>query len=277
MKFLLSLILLTFYQFNLCHCINELSCFEVDDFFCVLKEVNLTKEDPSFTVLSSVSEVITYIGFEESVIPILTGDVCQDLKNLESITAYKASVELIASETFKKCSGLKELALWSNEIKSLPAYVFQHLSNLKQLNLNYNQIEYVHPKAFYNLENLEELEMRRANLTYISYKAFIPLKKLKKLDLANNNLLDLNIEFLLSNQPALALTEIAIYDNSFNCNRESLMKKKIKEAGVKLGKPIISLGGESKCKQAKRHQELVVQARTYLEERYPVVEDEKDS
>lgn len=266
--FLLSVI---FYQFSFCSCINELICDEVEDYFCAVREANLTIDDPNFTIISNVSEVITHVGFRDSIIPILTGDVCRDLKNLKSIIAYGTGIKSIASETFKSCHGLIELEIWSNEIEVLPAFTFQHLLSLRKLNLNYNNIKDIHSKAFDRLDKLEELELRSNDLTYISVKVFEPLTSIKKLDLAENKLIDLNIEHILYHNPSL--TEIAIYDNYFECGRQSEMLKLINGTGVRLGKPLVSWGVESKCKDSQKHEEL---AEPYLGYKYPVVQNRED-
>lgn len=145
----------------------------------------------------------------------LTGNVFQNMKNLQVLILKDTEIEFLQNDLFRNQTQLKRLILSNNNLNEstftddifsnqtsmqyldisannisvLQSEMFEHLSNLnKSLNISYNKISNIENKTFEACELLNSLDLSHNLLTKIEKEMFVGLSQLRYLNLSHNML-----------------------------------------------------------------------------------------
>lgn len=196
---------------------SQVQCKQSVPTLCVLENVELTRDDTRYDVISENPEAVVCVLIANSVIPILSGDICETFPNLQQLNVQAQGVESLEPNAFAACGNLEVLYLNNNSIAALPPRVFHSAVNLRSLFLYNNSISTIDEQQFSANVELTELHLDHNLLTHFPVQAVANLQQLVVLFLENNDLFDLDVATLTSLLPDLQ--NLLINYNLIPCRR----------------------------------------------------------
>jgi Leucine-rich repeat (LRR) protein len=136
--------------------------------------------------------------------------ICQQFKNLETLTLEMSRIEVITARSFESCENLKILQLNINNISFIPSATFAHNQHLEMLIMRDNFVTNLSPEVFSGTQlwyvdfghntfwyfepeyfeaingTLKYLNLAGNGMLYLPNRAFSNLRNLEELELGTN-------------------------------------------------------------------------------------------
>lgn len=198
---------------------------------CILKNVQVTKDNYHFEPTSDDPSAITQVIITNSSIPLFGEDICRAFPNLAHLEIQSAEMEKINVDAFDECNELASLKIVNQHIQTLDKDVFKNLKKLYTLTLNNVGLKSLHVDTFDSLTQLFSLSLAGNHLYEFSPELLKSLKNVDQLWINSNELSDVDENGLVRALPKL--TELYFNDNDLNCHRIASILRVLKEHGVK--------------------------------------------
>lgn len=198
--------------------------------YCTLSGIEVTKENPEFTINFDSPHPVEAIQIDNSNMPLLTSQICDAFPNIMTLNLNNAGVEVIDVDALKSCTSLKGFQLWNNPINSLDKDVFLRSDDLRHLSIMNSSLKELHEEVFDHLRQLTHLQLTNNRLSFDNPMAFKNLKKLEVLQLYSNELLDMDELKFMMYLPNLK--KIYLSDNDILCDRLFQIMEEFKSKGI---------------------------------------------
>lgn len=209
------------------------TCIEDSRGWCRFSSIRLLKSKHRFQPFAEKpDDEVRKVSFDDSVIPVFAGDVCDTFVNIEELWLDGVETEAIQGNAFRGCNKLRWLRMHNSRIDDLPTNIFHKNHNLRIIFIEENKIKRVNPKWFLGLIELEELTFAATLIDYFPISALQDAVKLKKLALYANNLFDLDDKLIVRQFPKLR--EIYYNKNELACKKVAEMNATFKASDVKV-------------------------------------------
>lgn len=202
-----------------------------DNSTCLLTQVMVSKSRPNFRLRSPDPDQVRSVFIKDSVIPLLTGNICSKFLNMRSLTGNRISIEEIREDAFEDCTRLISVDLSENQIKRISGGLFRNSPALKYFYLESNFVKHVPDDLFKDNPDLAAFNMNHNRLKEVPVKALEHLHDLTVLSLHSNDILNLNEEKI--NELFPNLQTIELNNNQISCDRWFEIQDSFNEARVK--------------------------------------------
>lgn len=209
-------------------------CEVIGQVQCIFNNVVLTREQPNFVARSVVPNAIRSVEFKNSVIPVLSNDLCDAFRNVELLLLDNLQIETIADDAFAMCKQLRQLLLSENRIEELPKGLFGYNEKLSGVYLDSNRLLSIREDQFWNNTELYFLFLQDNHLTFFPTESLKNSPRLLSLTLHTNDLSDLKEREILATFPRLIY--IAFNNNELACARLSDIMNEFSSRGVQIFK-----------------------------------------
>lgn len=215
-KFTQLFFLLVILQISTCVDISQVPC----SFFgnkCTISSLTLTSKNYTFVPVAPDARAVVKFEIKNSVVSVLTSNICTTFNNLETFTAVQQHIEIVEDYAFNNCTAVKDINLEHNNIHKLGTGIFSRTKKLERLHILGASLEHIDVDLFSNLGELNQLLFGANGLKELPLAAIKNLKNLQLFFLYSNELSDLDAKGLVENLPSLK--SIYINDNNFHCDR----------------------------------------------------------
>lgn len=203
--------------------------------FCVLSNIILTKDDPHFLPIAPNATLITDLMVQQSTLPKLTSDICDNFHQLKSLDLSNNSIEVISPQAFYNCALLKFLYIEGNRLQELPEDTFKQNPGLQFLHAQNNRLRKVENGLLKGLL-LRSFNLRANNLSCLSDSVIKTCGNVEIFSLEDNQLLDVNLELMVDTMKNLKIVRIS--GNFFMCGK---MKEMVSMEVFQKGKIFLDL------------------------------------
>lgn len=184
---------------------------------CTFSGVRTTEAAPLFHPYASDNYTVEIVEFTDSVIPVLTNELCKVFPNLKELWADKLSLEKIHPDALHDCEQLVYVSFWTNKLKGVDSHVFDENLELETISFQLNFLNDIDGKLFHHNKKLHRLCLAENSLVKLSLESFPILEHLEELFLQMNYLTDLDDQELM--RKFKNLKDIYIQNNMFDCDR----------------------------------------------------------
>lgn len=197
---------------------------------CTFSQVRTSKSDVFFNPSAEDNNAVKTVRFEDSVMPILTNELCKVFPNLKVLYVDQLLMEQIESNALHECKKLTSLSFFGNKLKNLDQNLFEGNPELTGLVISNNLLNTIDGKLFKHIKKLEWLYLSDNFLTEIPLDQFPRLENLEYLSI--NDVKDLDHQDLLQKLPNLK--EIYMHNNVFDCDRLRIILDVLRKNKVQL-------------------------------------------
>lgn len=184
---------------------------------CTFTGIQTSESAPHFHPHASDNQTVEIVEFTDSVMPVLTDELCKVFPNLKELWADKLSMEQIAPNALHECKHLKYVSFWTNKLQTLDANIFEMSPKLETITFQLNYLNTIDGKLFKHTKNLQRLCLAENFLSKLPLDQFPILEKLESLFIHVNDLTDLDDLELI--RKFRNLKEVYIHNNLFDCAR----------------------------------------------------------
>lgn len=184
---------------------------------CTFTGIRTSESAPHFHPFASDNHTVEIVEFTDSVMPVLTDELCKVFPNLRELWADKLSMEEITPNALHECKKLTYVSFWTNKLITLDPTIFNGNPELETVSFQLNYLDAIDGKMFKHNQNLQRLCLAENFLRKLPLDQFPILEKLKVLFIQVNDLTDLD-ELELTRR-FRNLKEIYMHNNVFDCDR----------------------------------------------------------
>lgn len=184
---------------------------------CILNGVRTNRTNWLFHPTSTNNTKITHVLLDNSVMPVLTDELCKTFPNLQSLTLDDISLETITPNALHECKNLSSVSFYQNKVEKINVQTFEMNYELQHLILQNNSLRYFDGRALSSLKKLRHLSLSDNFLRELDLSSFPVIETLTELDIYVNNLKDLDVFLLVEKFPNLK--NIFMHNNLFPCDR----------------------------------------------------------
>lgn len=184
---------------------------------CIFSGIRTSEYNLYFNPSASDYNAVHEVLFLDSVMPILTDELCKVFPNLKVLELCELSIQQIAPKALHACRKLTNINFYDNKLEKLDPNLFEGNPELDYVNFQGTRLREIDGNMFVPTKKLEQLILGDNFLTKVEFDHFPKLEKLEVLDLFANELVDLDEQDLLRKFPSLE--EITLHNNLFDCDR----------------------------------------------------------
>lgn len=189
-----------------------------DNSTCLLTQVKVSKSNPNFRIQSPNPLEVRSTFINDSVVPVLTGNICKKFVNLRSLVAIRILIEDILEDAFKDCRNLISLDLSGNQIKHISNVLFQNTVQLKYFYVESNFLKYIPDGLFSSISTLSAFSINHNRLKEVPINALSNQRELIILGIHSNDILNFNEDTINKMFPNLQTIEFN--NNKLSCDRQ---------------------------------------------------------
>lgn len=183
----------------------------------IFRVATLTLKNYKFTPYAPVPNAVINFDIKESVVPVITSDICTTFPKIKTFMAANQGIEIIEEYAFNNCTEVTLICIRYNNIHKLGKGIFSKTKQLQELNIHGASLEQIDGDLFSNLSEMIELVYPANGLKELPVHAIKNMKKLKLLYIYSNDLTNLDADGFIQNLPNLK--RIYLNDNNFQCDR----------------------------------------------------------
>lgn len=184
------------------------------------------------TVPGHARHNVTKVLFRHSIMPVITGELCNKFRNIHSLFIDDAQIERLDSDALEHCRRLIAISFRHNKLVSVNKTLFTHNHRLHDIYLSYNQLTHIDGELFSDLNDLQVLWLDNNRISKIDFTTFPTLNKLLRLLLQSNEIYDLDESVVGEKFPKLE--HISVADNPFHCDRADDIYYTLKGMDIRL-------------------------------------------
>lgn len=197
---------------------------------CTFSGVRTSESDMYFHPSAASNNAVEKVEFNDSVIPILTNELCKAFPNLKELWMIDVSMKQILPKAFEQCKKLKVVGIIKNKLTELEPDMFKSNPLLEEFYFKSNLLKQIDGKMFQHVTSLTHLSISDNLLTEFPIHNFPKLPHLQVLYLYLNDLSDLDDAEFVRKFPNL--TEVYLHNNLFDCDRLKVIVRTLNETGV---------------------------------------------
>lgn len=210
-------------------CTHALECNLTLD-TCTFSGIRTSATNMYFNASAVNITAVQTVRFADTVMPILTNELCKTFPNMKILRATNTSIEKIAPNALHACKALTEVSFFRNKLEKLDHNTFENNSELEYISIQENNFKSI-DSMFYELpKKLKSLILAENYLTYFPIGEFPVVSTLERLDIYANQLTDLDEQEVLHKFPNLK--KIFMHNNLFDCDRLRIILNAFRRRGV---------------------------------------------
>lgn len=183
---------------------------------CTFSGIRTTEASPHFHPHASDNDTVHIVEFTDSVMPVLTNELCKVFPNLKELWADKLSLERIQGDALLDCKKLKYISFWTNKLQGVVEHILVGNQELETVSFQGNYLMAVDGRMFTHNKKLRRLCLADNFLNTLALDNFPILEELEELFVHVNDLTDLDDRELI--RKFRNLKDIYIHNNMFNCD-----------------------------------------------------------
>lgn len=199
---------------------------------CTFNGLRTTEANSRFYPASKDNSAVEKINFINSTMHTLTDELCRNFRNIRELDISNLKITNIISNPLRHCKQLSILNMSMNDFGQLNHELFEENYKLSKLDLKNNKLKVIPTQTFDNMPRLSYLNLGGNFLTEFPVQNFPVHNRMKCLLLYSNNITDLDEKGLLQNFPNLK--QININNNLFECDRLTIIVRKLKSSGIEI-------------------------------------------
>lgn len=209
-------------------------CKEPSGYDCTLENIHLNKTHFNFNIESNTPLEVRWVNVYNSIIPVLSSEICTKFPNVESIVLQDLEIEDILYGAFYNCTKVRNLFIDRNRIWQIRQGTFSNNKEIVRLELQSNRLRTIGDPSLGDVYNMPKLDML---LLYNNYlKEFHPIMfrfshNLQQLNIVNNDISDIDEQEILERFPNLQY--FAYTANPLSCHRVAQINQAFEEADIK--------------------------------------------